>query len=118
LDLSNNQLSGNIPSLIGNLVNLVFLHLDHNRLRGTIPPSLSNLINLNGYPNGLNLSHNYFTFDGMGLVAQTFRYAIYAPQKLTPVHQYGNTLSVAGGGTLSNNTYKWFRCGKIVIAAI
>ena len=38
-----------------------------------------------------------------------------------PIHQNGNTLSVSAGGTLSNNTYKWFKCeetGSILVATI
>ena len=43
-------------------------------------------------------------------VAQTFPNAIYDHQKNIPIHQNGNTLSVSAGGTLNNNTYKWFKC--------
>src|SRR6266542_5797310 len=117
LYLNNNRLSGSIPSSIGNLVNLYFLYLNNNRLSGSIPSSLNHLSNLN-WTYGLNLSHNHSTFDGLELFAQTFPYAIYAPQKLIPVHQNSNTLSVSAGGTLSNNTYKWFRYRKTGITLI
>jgi Leucine-rich repeat (LRR) protein len=106
LDLSNNQLSGSVPSSIGNSLHGLTLYLSYNRLSGKIPSSL--LSNING--TFLHLSHNYFTFDAMELIAQTFPKAIYAPQKNIPIHQNGNTLSVSAGGTLSNNTYKWFKC--------
>jgi hypothetical protein len=46
----------------------------------------------------------------MELVAQRFPKAIYSPQANISIHQNGNTLSVYAGGTLSNNTYKWFKC--------
>ncbi len=46
LSLSNNQLSGSIPDLLGNLSNLTHLHLSNNQLSGSIPESLSNLSNL------------------------------------------------------------------------
>jgi hypothetical protein len=59
----------------------------------------------------LYLNHNNFTFDGMELIAQKFsKTALYSPQKNIPTHQNGNTLSVSAGGTLSNNTYHWFKC--------
>src|SRR6266536_2508277 len=104
LELNNNQLSGSIPSSLGNLAYLYALHLDHNQLSGGIPSSFGKL-----NPSlSLSLNGNHFTFDGMQFVAQTFPNAIYAPQKLIPVHQNGNTLSVYAGGTLSNNTYTWF----------
>ena len=46
LDLSDNGLSGQIPSRLGNLTNLRELLLNDNRLRGPIPPELGNLTNL------------------------------------------------------------------------
>src|SRR6266496_174502 len=127
--LSNNQLSGSIPSSLGNLVNLYYLYLNNNQLTGRIPSSLGNLerlgeLHLNNnrlsgsIPSSLgnlnpslslSLNGNHFTFDGMELIAQTFPNAIYDKQKRIPIHQNGNTLSVSAGGTLSNNTYKWYR---------
>src|SRR6266496_2528453 len=129
LELSNNQLSGSIPSSLGNLVNLYYLYLNNNQLTGRIPSSLGNLerlgeLHLNNnrlsgsIPSSLgnlnpslslSLNGNHFTFDGMELIAQTFPNAIYDKQKRIPIHQNGNTLSVSAGGTLSNNTYKWYR---------
>jgi Leucine-rich repeat (LRR) protein len=54
LSLSANQLSGSIPSSLGNLTNLQVLDLSFNQLTGTIPSTLSTLTNLHQ----LNLSHN------------------------------------------------------------
>ena len=47
LDLHDNQLSGTIPSELGNLANLTALWLNNNQLSGTIPSELGNLANLN-----------------------------------------------------------------------
>ena len=110
LDLSYNELTGSIPSTLGNLGNTIYgsiysIHLNNNRLSGTIPSSLGKL----KLETPLYLSHNHFTFDGMELIARVFRDAIYNYQKNIPIHQKGNTLSVYAGGTLSNNTYTWFR---------
>ena len=46
MHLPSNQLSGTIPSSLGNL-DLDYLHLGNNQLSGTIPSSLGNLANLN-----------------------------------------------------------------------
>jgi hypothetical protein len=46
LSLLGNQLSGPIPSELGNLANLQALSLDGNQLSGSIPSELGNLANL------------------------------------------------------------------------
>ena len=46
LDLSDNQLTGEIPSEIGNLTNLEGLTLSHNQLSGELPIEIRNLANL------------------------------------------------------------------------
>ncbi|MCP5052518.1 MAG: hypothetical protein GY940_35445, partial [bacterium] len=46
IDLSGYNLTGNIPSELGNLSHLVFIFLGGNKLNGSIPPELSNLDNL------------------------------------------------------------------------
>ena len=46
LDLSNNQLSGEIPAALGNLLRLGRLDLSGNQLRGEIPAELGSLLNL------------------------------------------------------------------------
>ena len=47
LNLYNSGLTGEIPTEIGNLVNLTGLHLGHNQLTGEIPSEIGNLVNLN-----------------------------------------------------------------------
>lgn len=46
IDLSDNQLAGQIPPELGNLTELQWLGLHNNRLTGQIPPELGNLANL------------------------------------------------------------------------
>ncbi|TVU32317.1 hypothetical protein EJB05_24042, partial [Eragrostis curvula] len=46
LDLSNNSLSGTVPPTLGSLRRLQLLILQHNNLTGTIPASLGNLTSL------------------------------------------------------------------------
>ena len=54
----NNNLTGEIPSEIGNLTNLNSLDLSSNQLTGEIPPEIGNLINL---LNTLELQDNQLT---------------------------------------------------------
>ena len=55
--LSNNQLTGRIPTELGNLSNLEYLGLNSNQLTGPIPPELGDLNNLRW----LHLSQNQLT---------------------------------------------------------
>lgn len=45
-DLSNNQLSGSVPSSLGSLTLLSFLDFGNNQLTGSIPASLANATSL------------------------------------------------------------------------
>jgi hypothetical protein len=54
MDLSNNELSGVIPTELGDLLKLRTLNLSHNSLLGSIPSSFSKLIDVES----LDLSHN------------------------------------------------------------
>ncbi|XP_021298490.1 probable LRR receptor-like serine/threonine-protein kinase IRK [Herrania umbratica] len=57
LDLSCNNLGGQIPSALGNLFSIHSLNLSHNGLVGSIPTSFSNLTNLES----LDLSFNHLS---------------------------------------------------------
>jgi len=46
LNIDYNQLTGSIPSEIGNLTNLLKLSLHYNQLTGSIPQEIGNLTNL------------------------------------------------------------------------
>lgn len=46
INLSQNQLSGSIPSALSNLANLEYLYLDNNQLSGNIPSELGSLTHL------------------------------------------------------------------------
>lgn len=129
-----NRLTGNIPSSLGNLNKLTILYLDNNQFTGTIPSSFVHLPSLyelqlnNNLLSGpindtlsylhrftnLTLNNNLFTFSGLEALAAQDSVAIYAPQANIPVSKNNNLLSVSAGGTLSNNTYKWYRNNMLV----
>ncbi|KAL5836870.1 hypothetical protein ACOSQ3_014039 [Xanthoceras sorbifolium] len=54
IDLSSNELTGNVPSKFGYLRNIYAVNLSHNFLSGSIPKSFSHLKNVES----LDLSHN------------------------------------------------------------
>ncbi|KAK0591380.1 hypothetical protein LWI29_000810 [Acer saccharum] len=54
IDLSSNELTGDIPIDIGNLQKIITMNLSRNSLSGSIPESFSNLTNIQS----LDLSHN------------------------------------------------------------
>jgi Leucine-rich repeat (LRR) protein len=134
--VSNNQLSGNIPSSLGNLVSMQTAELNYNKLTGGIPSALINLTNLrrldlsfnllNGYiPNSLGslpslaylfLNNNYLTFNQLEEVAQ-YPATTYSPQDTVLPLQISNKLAVSAGGTLTNNTYNWYK-GDTLVATI
>ncbi|KAL1288975.1 hypothetical protein HN51_057431 [Arachis hypogaea] len=66
LNLSWNHLTGNIPSNIGSLTDLESLDLSHNHLSGSIPPSMTSMTFLS------NLSLSYNNFSGQIPVANQF----------------------------------------------
>ncbi|XP_045811473.1 receptor-like protein EIX2 isoform X1 [Trifolium pratense] len=63
IDLSSNNLTGEIPKEIGNLIGLVSLNLSRNNLSGEIPSETGNLVSLEY----LDLSRNHFS----GKIPQT-----------------------------------------------
>lgn len=108
IDLSINQLSGNIPASLSNITAPFTLDLSYNQLNGAIP-------SLTSSPpfNTIRLNNNQFTFSNMEEII-TKPIVIYSPQADIPLIKNGNILSVAVGGTLSNNTYKWYKDDSLI----
>ncbi|KAJ0257321.1 Leucine-rich repeat-containing protein [Hirschfeldia incana] len=57
LDLSENELSGEIPAELGDLVDIRALNLSHNRLSGAIPQNFSNMEDLESLDLSFNILH-------------------------------------------------------------
>jgi len=109
LGLSDNQLTGAIPSSLGGLSHLVELQLANNKLNGAIPTELDNLNLI-----GLSLDSNQFTFEGMEGIIQAASASVYSPQAIIPVSIQNNVLYVSAGGSITNNTYNWYRNDTLV----
>lgn len=137
LNLNNNQLSGSIPASLGNSSKLYYLYLSHNQLTGSIPSSFKNLSVISDVDLSYNhltdspplndfysinlsrvlLQNNYFTFTGLESVSIFWKWAriSYSPQDtILPLHFTDYILNVTAGGTLSDNTYKWFKDGVLI----
>jgi Leucine-rich repeat (LRR) protein len=91
LELSFNKLEGTLPATLGNLKNLEVLAFNGNLLTGTIPESIGNLTNLKQ----LHLSSNNFS----GSIPETFE----ALTALEVFNVFDNQLAGALPVQLSNN---------------
>ncbi len=113
--LYNNNLTGNLPSSLGNIANLDTLELGRNHLSGNIPASLGSL----GKLTFLDLMSNEFTFTGLEqltlLFSQKKGITLYLfNQSAIPIHHNVNSLSVSMGGTLSAISFTWMLNGSIL----
>ncbi|MDN3656648.1 T9SS type A sorting domain-containing protein [Ferruginibacter paludis] len=113
IELSFNRISGNIPSTIGGLTNIFVLSLDHNQLSGRVPDALIS-VNSQNYPS-ITIEYNKLTFDGIELIGSDKFSFHYDHQANLPLIQNGNILSVSAGGTMSKNTYKWYKDDALVL---
>jgi len=109
LSLNSSNFVGTLPVHMGNLTNLTSFSVSNNSLTGPIPASLFTL----NPPLSINLSSNRFTFDGLEQLKQRFGTLTASPQPNISIRYYGNRLSVSAGGTLANNTYKWYKGGVL-----
>jgi len=104
------NIGGTIPESFGNLSQLQTLKLSNCSLSGPIPASL---LNLNSTVT-INLSSNKFTFDGLEMLKAHFGARLSViPQPNISIRYNNIRLSVNAGGTVTNNTYKWYRNGSV-----
>lgn len=107
LGLSSTGLSGEIPSSFKNLSSLTDAYLNYNQLSGTIPEGFASLKNLRS----VYIDHNKFTFAGLEELVKTDSIAYYSFQAPISINYKNGILKVSAGGTISNNTYRWYRNG-------
>jgi len=108
LDLQYNYLSGSIPAFLGGIFSLNKLFLNNNQLTDTLPV-------FTRYPTYMTIDNNRLSFNGLEYyvlhVADTAKNH-YSPQANIKLRFNDGKLSVAAGGTSSNNTYKWYKAGE------
>lgn len=120
--LFNNHFYGTIPASLANLDSLTTLDLSSNDLSGNIP-GLARLKKLNN----LFLNDNKFTFNeiepfvnAINESNKTIENLNLSPQPIIPITFYpaSKKLAISPGGTLSNNTFKWYKVGGELVATI
>lgn len=110
LSISSANITGGIPATIGNLSLLKSLSVTNCSLSEPLPATLTNL----NPTTSINLSNNRLNFDGMEAAKQHFTGTFtVSPQPNISIRYNNVKLSVAAGGTLANNTYKWYRNGAL-----
>lgn len=134
LELNNNQLTGTIPETIAAFTNLTMLSLNDNLLSGILPSEVTDLPNLfwlnlkNNQLRGplsislcssspvIQIENNHFNFDALEPISGCLQdiFITYDPQALLPLTNNNPMLSVTAGGTLSQNTYTWYKDGTPV----
>jgi hypothetical protein len=115
VELIGNNLTGKIPSSIGNLNSLRYLLLQNNSLYDTIPSGIKDL----GF-RGLNVQNNYFDFTDLAFseinptVKTNFTYH---PQNILPapfISQNGSEITLTVQDKNPNNHYIWFANGDTI----
>lgn len=115
-----NQFTGGIPASFNNLVNLKTLGLRYSNYCGFVCyGTLSGPIpNLSGIPTTarVDIGFNSFNFQGLDLnISRIDFYDYQAKIKLNAVVGLNLTLLTAeAGGTIANNTYKWYKNNALV----
>jgi Leucine-rich repeat (LRR) protein len=133
LSFNDNQLTGIIPSSISKIRGLITLDVSTNHLTGTLPPGIFSIPTLEFFEAYLNqltdgpdlsgltrsfpalelaIGANRFTFKTLQYAAGHIKDCYYDPQAPIDVHQHGSKLAVSAGGTLSKNTYVWYKTGS------
>ncbi len=113
MDLSDNELTGILTDF--DLFPLIEeIYLNNNQFFGPVP-FLGEFEELEF----VDISNNRFTFEGMEELANSnIDEVIYNPQATIPVTLTGSKLEVDAGGTLTNNTYNWYKDGEFWVSLI
>lgn len=106
LTLAENGHTGTIPASFNALTKIRWMVFVSNRLSGTIPrlPGIKSL--------SVSVSGNNYDFDAFEPDVRPF--ANYSSQRRLPIVKSQGKLSVNAGGTIVNNTYKWYHNGAVV----
>ena len=139
-DVAGNNFSGPIPASWGDsLKSLYYFNAAYNHLSGAIPewllqsPVLDDLeLNNNEFSRQDNpctvlsssillyqLENNRYNFNGLECLKPNFGgFGNVSPQAPITIGTKGKQLTLSAGGTLSNNTYSWYRVGTMQATVI
>ena len=119
IDLQGNNLRGIIPASVGNMpgVTTAFIVSD-NHIKEPLPKSLQNLT----APYDFEIDNNDLNFNGIQALTPIFNNQnhnyTYSPQANIALEYKNNEFSVTAGGTLANDTFRWYKNGILVIKKV
>lgn len=139
LDLSENNLSGIIPSAIGDMIALQTLKLDNNDLSGSVPTDINNITSLqtldlsnnklNEFPpltlgllENLVIDKNEFSFadivPNLNVSAKEFTYYSQDSIGIKKVVNFnpGSSIRFSASDSSANNTYQWYKDGVSILS--
>ncbi len=120
LDLNSNSLSGPIPASFANLTSLTEVYFDVNHLSGAIPLGILDISKIYVF----SIPENDFTFGDIEPLAESYadhNYTynfFYDSQADIPIQKKGDKLWVSPGGTLSHNTFQWYKGVGTLVSTI
>ena len=92
--LGKNQLTGSVPTSVGQLIHLMVLSFWENQINGSIPEKLGNLKNLTG----LDLSENFIS----GRIPSQFQYTLRVDFLISTRHKWFLMMSFSTGTGLEH----------------
>jgi len=134
LNLSNNNLAGQIPPEIGDIIDMKILKLENNYLSGPVPTAINNLTSLQTLELSKNkldelppltlsqldtlfIDNNHFSFEdivpnlNIAIKGFTYYYQDSIGIKKDTICNVGSSIKFVASDNVENNIYQWYKDG-------